>query len=45
MKLIAVVGKSGSGKSEFSKLLIDYFSKYFNKTAHHIDVDTIGHKV
>lgn len=44
MKLIALVGKSGSGKSEFSKLLIEYFSNYFDKTAIHIDIDSIGHQ-
>lgn len=44
MKLIGVVGKQGSGKSYFCKLLVECLTNSFNQKALHINVDKIGHE-
>lgn len=41
MKIIAVIGKKDSKKSEFSGLLTEYFTNSFGKKIFNIDVDTI----
>lgn len=45
MKLIAVVGKQGSGKSHFAKLLENYFNNCFGLKCLNISIDKIGHEV
>lgn len=45
MKIIAVIGKQCSKKTEFSKLLVDHFTNSFGKEVYKINIDSVEQDV